>query len=520
VENLVTSEIPNYLRLHVEEPADSDQAAQKSTDSFLPFCRSFEHATGWKLILQEVATPEQGRRGLSDQRGLRASVAPPAPTNAGTGDNSSIELPRARALASAFAEVIQQLHQTQLELRRREAELAAGVPVRRRRNEEQHLAIRLEAALKGGAEAVGCHAASLYSLDDATTQLKLRASWGLPVERMMQPPRPLRGAVADLEALIGHAVVLEDTSLLPHWRVPEDFASAVCVPVSSPTEPLGTLWMFCKHARPFSAEQTNLIEIIAGRVASELQREALLRECVSSKQLDRQLSRAAEWQQSRLPNVKPLIDDWQFAGATHHEKLLGAGFFDWFVPPDGSLAVTVGCSDGSMLEAALTTASFQSFLRAHAEHARDPAKLLGLVNESVWSSSTGGQFASIFHASIAPDSGELRCASAGNIRAHLIGVDRVRQLGMPSAPIGTTAAAAASACTETIAAGEVLVATTVAGANQPPSSLEYINVISRMIDKPAEDLAAAVRTSLLMHATGAAHPDWAAVVVKRCREHS
>ena len=97
-----------------------------------------------------------------------------------------------------------------------------------------------------------------YLLDDATKQLKLRSCWGLPKSRFLDPPRPLRGAAADLEALVGHAVVLEDTSFLPHWKVPEEFRSAVCVPISSPTFPFGTLWMFCDQPRDFSVAETQL----------------------------------------------------------------------------------------------------------------------------------------------------------------------------------------------------------------------------------------------------------------------
>src|SRR5262249_30680354 len=155
-------------------------------------------------------------------------------------------------------------------------ELAAGVPVASRQGEEPHLAERLEAVLKGGAEAVGCQAAGLYLLDEATSELKLRAVWRLPEERLLAPARPLRGAVADLEALVGHAVMLEDTSLLPHWRCPEDFPAAVCVPVSSPSIPLGTLWTFSDRPRDFTPEETNLLEIVAGRLAADLEREMLL----------------------------------------------------------------------------------------------------------------------------------------------------------------------------------------------------------------------------------------------------
>src|SRR5262249_28476281 len=153
--------------------------------------------------------------------------------------------------------------------------------------------------------------------------LKLRACFGLPQDRLLAPARPLRGAAADLEALVGHAVVLEDTSLLPHWRCPEDFPSAVCVPVSSPSLPLGTLWAFSDEPRDFTPEQTNLLEIIAGRLAADLEREMLLAVGAQAKNYDKQLDVAARWQADRLPSIAPLVDDYEFAGWTRQAADLG-----------------------------------------------------------------------------------------------------------------------------------------------------------------------------------------------------
>ena len=135
----------------------------------------------------------------------------------------------------------------------------------------------LESVLQAGADSCECQAAALYMLDDATSTLQLRASVGLPVERQSQPPRPLKGAIADLEALLGHSVALERASAFGPWRVPEEFAAALCVPVSSPTIPLGTLWFFSDHPRDFTDRQTNFAEVIAGRLAAELERAILLR---------------------------------------------------------------------------------------------------------------------------------------------------------------------------------------------------------------------------------------------------
>ena len=107
------------------------------------------------------------------------------------------------------------------------------------REEEKHLAERLEAALLAGAEAVGCNVAALYLLDEATTKLNPPSSCGLPFDRLTAPARPLQGAVADLEMLLGHAVVLADDSLMATWNAPEDFPAAVCVPVLLPHHAAG-----------------------------------------------------------------------------------------------------------------------------------------------------------------------------------------------------------------------------------------------------------------------------------------
>jgi len=111
-----------------------------------------------------------------------------------------------------------------------------------------------------------------------------------------------------------------------------------------------------RSSRDFSPDQTNLIEIIAGRIASELQREALLRECVQTKRLDRQLLRAMEWQNDRLPSIQPLLGNWSWRVGSG-QRIAAGGFLRLVRTSDGSLAVALGSAEGSMLEAAMTAAA-------------------------------------------------------------------------------------------------------------------------------------------------------------------
>jgi phosphoserine phosphatase RsbU/P len=320
-----------------------------------------------------------------------------------------------------LSQVVQHLCATRTALWHREAELAAGVPVTMHPDEQQHLAARLEAVLKAGAQAVGCQAAAAYLLDEASRHLKLRACWGLPKSRFLEPPRPLRGAAADLEALVGHAVVLEDTLLLADWGVPEEFRSAVCVPISTPTTPLGTLWVFCDQPRPFSQDESNLLEIVSGRIAADLEREMLLQQELDTRSIKRQLRYASQWQENRLPRLKPLLHGWQIAGKTSQGDTLGGDFHDWFVLPDGSLAAVVGDAQGKLVEAGLTAAALHSAVKAHANYRHTAQELVERVNETLWSASAGDQFASLFYARIQPETGWIECAMAGHIDASVVG---------------------------------------------------------------------------------------------------
>ena len=201
----MTKKTAAHLKLHVEDlPPSAPTLAEEELPEFGALCRAFEQTTGWQL------------RHESAQSGLGESWSAPihgggrlvmSPGLASTSNSQpAVELSQARPLALALAGILGEMNRLRRALWEREAELAAGVPVSSRPDEEPHLAERLESVLKGGAEAVGCPAAALYLLDETTSSLKLRAAYGLPQERLLAPARPLRGSVADLEALVGHAV--------------------------------------------------------------------------------------------------------------------------------------------------------------------------------------------------------------------------------------------------------------------------------------------------------------------------
>ncbi|MCE9603465.1 MAG: GAF domain-containing protein [Planctomycetia bacterium] len=417
----------NHLRLFSDLAHGEGRREPELADPVDRLCRAFTAATRWKLECLSGTEPAPGRSshiawtapvtptGKASRRWQLSGVA-----NAGASATSPVAEEEARNLASALADIVAELMRTQRALNEREAELAAGVPLIPHPKAERHLAERLEAVLQSAAQAVGCRAAGIYLLDAGTSELKVRAQWNLPAERYLDAPRPLRGAMADLEALAGHAVALEDATLFDHWNLPEpNFEAAICVPIASPMELLGTLWVFADEKRAFTDQEVNLVEICAGRVAADLEREILMTETHDTARLKRHWDDAAERRKTRVPQVAPLVDGWEIAGwSSPAEESLGE-FHDWLVTRDGALAAAVGRVEDSHFAAALSVEALRSAWRAHAHHEPDMGRLLSLVNDDLWSGSAETVPAHLIGLHLIDD-GRITWASAGRTSGLLL----------------------------------------------------------------------------------------------------
>jgi serine phosphatase RsbU (regulator of sigma subunit) len=339
-------------------------------------------------------------------------------------------------LGTLIGKLWEELEQTRAALRSGEAELATNVPVIARRRDGEQLADRFESVLRGGAAVVGAQSAAVYLLDAGTTHLKLRTQWNLPLSRLADPARALAGATADLEAMCGHAVVLDDPAMMQYWNVPETCGAAVCLPISSATTILGTMWIFADQPRAFSDAEINMLEIVAGRMAAELERELLVAKGAETAKLEKQLDLAAKIQEQQLPQVAPLLDDWQVAGVTEQLQRLGGDFHDWHVTDDERLMVAVAdCLDGGV-DASLCAAAVRATWRAVANDVQGPDEILARINHQMWCGSTGDQYAHLFVAFADPRSGRVRYSIAGSPTVLLLEKNQWRSLVEPTLALG------------------------------------------------------------------------------------
>lgn len=516
------TKIPNYLKLHTG-PAKSQGFDSQVPPALDDICKSFERATGWAVRCDRAS--DSGSVPPSPKSLAWNSAKPDTTLTLDVGATKTLgELSPDHAHVeehvAAINNLLTELQQTRHALWTREAELATGIPVVKR-DDEQPLAQRLESILEAGAEAVGCSAASLYLLDDSTSQLKLRATWGLPHERLMDGPRPLQSAVADLEALLGQAIVLNAETNVASWRPPEAFPSSICVPVSGGSTLLGTLWLYADRERDFDDRELNVIEMLAGRLAAELEREVLLNQGLRAKNIDTQLARASQRQQDRLPTFAPLLDNWQLAGWTDQADTLGGDFHDWSILPDGSLSIMVGDAEGSLYDAGLTAATLHAAVKAHCCYRHNAKQVIQRANDSLWSMSAGDQFASLTYCIIDPQSGSLQHCAAGQTGAVVVRARGWELLEHDELPLGTQPDDNYRVAKSKLAVGDVLIAFSegvrkaVAKVEQAEAEEVLASVVQQVRRQRAEEIADHLRDLLETYSPAKAADDRTVVVAKR-----
>lgn len=451
----MTNRIPDYLKLFIEEEL-KPRPDHPVLPEFERLWAIFPEVTGLRLKITEQDSKAQLTFPWSQPKvvSYRVSIEP-------TKRAKLHSLTAAKEMEEAFAELLESLSETRYSLRCREAELAAAVPVVSVDDDGLHLADRLDAVLRGIADMLDCYGAGLYMLDETTTTLKLRAQSGLRDKDLLQPARRLEDAMADIEALSGHAVVIEDTAANTHWRVPAKSKSAMCVPVSSATSILGTLWMYRDEAKDFTPREQNLAEITAGRLASDLERAVLTQEVrnlrsTTPQEPQQQVDDAKAWSEGRLAHFAPFIEGWDVADCRTEAKCVG-DFSHWHVVDENRVHLAVGAAHG-YTNKQFSSVALQSTHAAHTAHNPSVRKLFEFSNQSLWTSSIEGEPSSLLHGVLDPTCGSFEYALAGGVFGFIIRPHGWEPLLASSKPLGIDCDFEVEVRNQMLMPGDVLVA--------------------------------------------------------------
>ena len=439
---------PSHLRLHLEDStsiAPSIDLNQSSTQAGLPsdevqeVLRSFSKATNWAVSERLMQTDSKkgipghhlpNQSGMSKRwRLLEAIVQDNAINIDDSTESPSVPMDKAQQLLASIERLVARLDIAEEAVRRQEGELATTMGVASHSDRGRETADRLESILDSVARSVGAVAGALYMLDDDTSSLKMRACIGLPKSRLSDPARDLPGSLADLEALLGNAVLLSDIEMMPNWPSPEDFASALVVPVGSTTMPHGTMWFWSNKPRSYSATEVEVANLAAGRVMSEIEQSILGHEVHQSRVMQKQIDTASLIQASMLPDSQILHEDFDVNGWTFQNGSIGGGFHHWDVNHQEMMTLSLGNANQPGPEGALIATSIQSIVRTMWQSNNNPVSIMRTINDTLWGMQDADWTASMGLIQINPATGYGSICCAGDIQSFVISHRGFRPIG-------------------------------------------------------------------------------------------
>jgi serine phosphatase RsbU (regulator of sigma subunit) len=158
---------------------------------------------------------------------------------------------------------------------------------------------------------------------------------------------------------------------------------------------------------------------------------------VEQERLRRELELSRLIQTEMLPRTSLRSGPAEIGGVSIPAREVGGDFFNYFVLPDGRLALLVGDVSGKGVSAALLMANIQATLRARLPHETDLAKLADRLDRELDQNTPGGVYLTLFLAILDIDGRTLRYVNAGHNPQFLLrsggGIEPLGSTGMPIA---------------------------------------------------------------------------------------
>lgn len=496
----MSQQFPGHLRLHKEDHSEASSAPiSSSSDLIEQVLHAFCQATGWAAVA--TAEPKQPRTRTRppeyDPNSRNWSVVSALPMDGMLDAMEMNAMPAvsensAQQLLNGIAALIRRVDEAERTVWRQEAELAANIGLSMKVDDQEELATKIDDLLAQTAAAIGCDAAAIYLLDDATSVLKMRGCIGLPKSRLTAPPRPLRGSLGDLEALLGNAVLIEDIASMPQWQSPEEFGSAMVIPIGTIQMPQGTLWLWSERRKTFNANEVEICKRAAGELMSILERRLLCKEVSAARQVHRAVDEIATRQASRLPDDQPLDRRIDMAGMTDSGDSVSTQFHSWTLRPDQQIVACIGGAKASGLDGCMVATTLQTTTEVLWHQALTASQLMRQTNDHLWGLGEGDWRSAMSMVEIDPATGQGSLCTAGRGNSFLITTNGFRPLATSGPLLATQPEAVFSVERFTLEPRDVLLMFSPLPAKIIQQSAHEFNELLRtahsLLGKPAKEV--------------------------------
>lgn len=283
----------------------------------------------------------------------------------------------------------------------------------------------LQVALRSAIDIFRMDAGSIHLLDDEREHLVLRAHVELPmpfIESVANIPISMPDdAVGEPEVdLNDTATRFSPTSLIEQGRSAivtqmheHQLMGLISGALAYNHRPLGVLRLYGRDPVLLDPTQHALLQTVAELVSAAVAGANLIESQRRHRQMERQMSLAADVQRRMLPRDVPKIPKLDIAARYSPCFDLGGDFYD-FIELSGNLGVNVGDVSGKGVPAALLMASVRASLRAHALGVYHLDDVMNRVNQALVRDTLDNEFATIFYGVIDLKSLRLTYCNAGH----------------------------------------------------------------------------------------------------------
>ncbi len=166
--------------------------------------------------------------------------------------------------------------------------------------------------------------------------------------------------------------------------------------------------------REYQVYELQLLTIVAGQVALQIENSRLYEEEIAKKMLEEEMAMARQIQSRLLPARLPSIQGCQMDAVNISSKQVSGDYYDLIERDDGRLAIIIADVSGKGMPASILASNIQAALRAQCYTCESPGLVLERINLQIHASTDPQHFATLFLAVFDPVKRELIYSSGGH----------------------------------------------------------------------------------------------------------
>ncbi len=259
---------------------------------------------------------------------------------------------------------------------------------------------------------------SLYLVDEASQELYTWIAENLEIKEVRTSiGKGLAGMTAKCRKMLNVPDAYADPNFNPAWdkRTGYRTRNVLCAPLlTHEGKIVGVIQVLNKRGSAFNDYDETLLAALASHAAVSIDNAQLMEHFIEKERMRQSLEIARDIQRHLLPREAPQISNFQIAGWTLPCDETGGDYYDFVPAGEGGLGIAVGDVSSHGIGPALLMTTARAFLRSLVRQGKDPAGVLGVMNDLLVRDMTDGRFMTMFYGVLRTADRVLEYSSAGH----------------------------------------------------------------------------------------------------------